>query len=74
MFTGFMFLTSALCAWSLRSLKVMKVEYEMGVKSRRKGSSSTSEETIIEPRPNPDALSKRWIIQLVKGLVAHRNV
>lgn len=73
LFTGFMFLTSAMCAWSLRSLKVMKVDYEITEKLRRE-SSDDSGEPIEQKIVDPGRMSKRWVVELIRGLIARKRV
>lgn len=73
LFTGSMFLASAICAWLLRSLKAMTLTQRFAAKTRKENSAS-SEEPIFALDPDQGVLPKRWALHFVKGLVAWKRV
>lgn len=68
LFTGIMFIAAAVCAWFLRSWKVMQDEQDLVAKRRR-------EDPISHDASSPvRIMSSQWIIQLMKGLISLKEV
>lgn len=64
-----MFIVAAVCAWFLRSWKVIQDQQGIAAKQRRE-----DPDTQVESHHELKVMSGRWAIQLVKGLVIWAKV